>query len=85
MRQFFVLLSRNPLSLLGVAITTASGVLIVSMFIFEALGFLGNPYIGILTYMILPAVFAFGLALMPIGIWRSFRNRATASSRSLVP
>src|SRR4051812_39235850 len=39
-----------------------------------------NPYIGILTFVILPIAFAAGLILMPIGMWlsrRAIRRGAT--------
>ncbi|RMG45522.1 MAG: cytochrome C [Acidobacteria bacterium] len=58
----------NRTSLVGAAITTASAVLIITMFVLEQLGFIPNPYIGIVTYLILPAIFGAGLLLIPIGI-----------------
>ncbi|HWB83985.1 MAG TPA: NapC/NirT family cytochrome c [Bryobacteraceae bacterium] len=33
----------------------------------------GDPYIGILLFVILPILFFIGLVLMPIGVWRSRR------------
>lgn len=75
MRSFLVALTRNPISLLGTAITTASAILIATLFAIEVFGFLGHPYIGILAYLILPAVFVLGLILIPIGI-ASERRRA---------
>ncbi len=36
-------------------------------------GHASNPYIGILTFVVLPIVFVVGLGLMPIGIWLSRR------------
>jgi hypothetical protein len=74
MRQFFIALTRNPISLTGGAITTASGVLIVTLFSIELVGFHGTPYIGILSYLVLPAVFFGGLLLMPVGIIRERRR-----------
>jgi nitrate/TMAO reductase-like tetraheme cytochrome c subunit len=37
-----------------------------------------NPYVGILAYMVLPAVLVFGLAVMMLGAWRERRRRARA-------
>jgi hypothetical protein len=40
-------------------------------------GHAANPYIGILSFVILPIIFAIGLGLMPIGMWlsgRAFRH-----------
>ena len=79
MRSFFIALTRNPLSLLGAAITTASAVLIAILFAIELFGFLGNPYIGILAYLILPGFLLFGLALIPLGIFREKRRARRAA------
>ena len=60
----------NPLSLLGGAITTASGVTMVGYWLFELLGsHNNNPYLGIIFFLILPALFILGLALIPIGMY----------------
>lgn len=64
----------NPLSLAGGAITTASGVTMISYWLIELIARpFDNPYLGIIFFLILPAVFIFGLALIPIGIY--FRRR----------
>lgn len=36
-------------------------------------GHAANPYIGILSFVVLPIAFAIGLGLMPIGLWLSRR------------
>ena len=66
-RNFLASITRNGVSLLGTALAIAALVLIVSLFVLEQLGFEGGPYIGILTYLILPAIFVVGLILIPIG------------------
>jgi len=69
----------NPISILGVAITNATGLLIVTMIVLETLGFVPNPYIGVLTFMVLPAIFTLGLILIPVGIlWYRRRMRQLA-------
>ena len=79
MRSFVKSLLSNPISILGVAITTATGILIVTMIALESLGFVVNPYIGVFTFMVLPAIFVFGLILIPIGIlWYRRRMRQLA-------
>jgi len=65
-RNFLGALTRNPISLVGTAITTASGASIVTLFALELVGFVGSPYIGILAYLIFPGIFLFGLILIPI-------------------
>jgi len=60
----------NPISLAGGAITTASGVTMISYWLAELSGHLSrNPYLGIIFFLLLPALFILGLALIPIGIY----------------
>ncbi|MGD0098329.1 MAG: NapC/NirT family cytochrome c [Terracidiphilus sp.] len=60
----------NPISLAGGAITTASGVTMIGYWLVEFFGrFNDNPYLGIIFFLLLPAVFIGGLLLIPIGIW----------------
>ena len=66
-KNFLGSITRNGISLLGTALALAGLVLIVSLFFIEKLGYEGGPYIGILTYLILPMIFIFGLILIPIG------------------
>jgi len=68
-------LAKNPISLLGIIITTVSGILIFVLIIMGFLEYLANPYVGIITFLILPAFFITGLLLIPIGIWRIKRLR----------
>ncbi|MGA2754079.1 MAG: NapC/NirT family cytochrome c [Terracidiphilus sp.] len=59
----------NPISLAGGAITTASGVTMISYWLAELSGHLSdNPYLGIIFFLILPVLFLLGLALIPIGV-----------------
>ncbi len=60
----------NPISLAGGAITTASGITVISYWVVEVVfrRVSGNPYLGIIFFLILPALFLLGLALIPIGI-----------------
>ena len=76
LRSFFASMSRDPLGLLGCALTTASALLILTLFGLEIAGFHGNPYVGILAYLILPGVFVLGLALIPLGVRRQRRRAA---------
>lgn len=74
-RHFFASLTSNPISLAGTALAVASLMLIITLFIIQATGFEGGPYLGILTFLILPMFFVAGLVLIPIGIMRQ-RKRA---------
>jgi len=59
----------NPISLAGGAITTASGVTMFAYWLVEIFGrFNDNPYLGIIFFLILPALFVAGLLLIPVGL-----------------
>ena len=80
-RSFFHAVTRNGISLVGVALTTAAALLFVSLFAVESLGFEGGPYLGIITFVVVPALFALGLALIPIGLFWQRRRRRVAAAR----
>jgi nitrate/TMAO reductase-like tetraheme cytochrome c subunit len=73
--RFLLSISRHPVGLVGVAVTTASAILILTLFSLQLLGMQGGPYVGILAYLILPLIFVAGLILIPIGL-RLERQRA---------
>lgn len=66
----------HPLAAFGTALTTVSAVLFALFFVAEAAGWLENPYIGLVTFIFFPALFVFGLVLIPIGAWLA-RRRAS--------
>ncbi|MDH5455344.1 MAG: DUF1129 domain-containing protein [Gammaproteobacteria bacterium] len=66
-KNFLASITHNSVSFIGTAIALAMLVLMASLFAMELWGFEGGPYIGILTYLILPMIFVFGLILIPIG------------------
>ena len=60
----------NPISLAGGAITSASGVTMISYWLVELFGrFSDNPYLGIIFFLLLPGLFIAGLALIPLGVF----------------
>jgi len=67
---------RNPVSLIGVAVTTAMAVVFLLLLTLEFTGQLTNPYAGLLVFVAVPFVFVIGLVLIPIGIWRQLRRVA---------
>jgi hypothetical protein len=71
-----VRLIRSPISVGGMMLTTISAVLFVIVFFADLFGFHTNPYLGILFFLILPGVFLFGLALIPLGGRVERRRRA---------
>ena len=73
----------NPISLAGGAATTASGVTMVAYWLVEIFGRPNdNPYLGIIFFLILPAIFIAGLVLIPIGI---FLRRKTLQKSGQIP
>ena len=67
-------LANNWISLIGVILVTTATILWVFLLPTTMRGVAASPYIGILTYMGVPAVFFLGLALIPLGI--ILRNRS---------
>jgi nitrate/TMAO reductase-like tetraheme cytochrome c subunit len=68
--------------LLGVALTTTSAGVFLVFFFLDLSGFHTNPYLGIVTFVLVPLVFVLGLALIPIGLWRRRRAAGAAGAPS---
>jgi len=81
--QPFFYLGRNRLSLLGGALTSASAFVLIGFWVVDTFGHGGstNPYIGIIVFFFLPALFLLGLVLMPIGIY--FQRRSLIAAGQL--
>jgi nitrate/TMAO reductase-like tetraheme cytochrome c subunit len=84
-RNLLIAVTRNPLSLVGSAVALASGVLIATLVLLSFAGMEGNPYVGILSFLILPGFMVLGLALVPIGIVRHRRCMRRAAERGEGP
>ena len=70
LRTFRVLTLRNvnhPLGLIGLMVMYLSGIPMVVLLLLDALGFLDSPYVGIFTFLVLPAGFALGVLLVALG------------------
>jgi hypothetical protein len=75
-------LGQNPISLTGAVITTSTALTTIAFWFYEV--FLPgppHPYIGILVFLALPAIFVLGLLLIPVGIW--LRRRSLRGSGDL--
>jgi hypothetical protein len=83
--KYLIHLSRNPVSLLGIIITTVSAVLMLVLFVMEVLDLLSNPYVGIITFLVLPVFFISGLILIPIGFWRVRRLQRKLQLAGVTP
>jgi len=77
-QSFISLITRHWISMVGSVIALATAVLMILLFGMELSGFKGGPYLGILTYLILPAVLLLGLVLIPVGVLRKSRLDAAA-------
>lgn len=85
MRKFLATLSHSTLGMIGVALTTAAAILIISLFAMELVGFHGGPYLGILAYLILPAFFLLGLLIIPLGVWHQRRREVRGEEQRDLP
>ena len=73
----------NPLSLAGGAITTASALTMIGYWMIELFGrSADNPYLGLIFFFGLPAVFVLGLVMIPVGV---FIRRYKLQKAGLIP
>ena len=77
--------TREPLGFAGVTLATFSGVLLVALLLIALFGGPSNPYLGAVTFLILPALFILGLVLIPISHRRYCRRRACDVERPRFP
>jgi hypothetical protein len=68
---------------LGVALTTSSFLLFLAFELLRMMGLLTNAYIGLITYMLFPALFLVGLGLIPLAWMRYKRSRGLSTSALL--
>lgn len=68
-------LIRSPVAVAGMVLTTISAVLFLIVFFADLFGLHSNPYIGLVFFILLPAVFVLGLLLIPLGAWIERRRR----------
>jgi len=64
----------HTVSAAGIALTTVSALLFLLLWILDAAGWIQNPYVGLLAFIGLPAVFVAGLLLIPLGAWLARRR-----------
>ena len=83
-------LIRHPVALAGAVMTTVGAVAFLTLLAADLLGMFTNPYAGLVIFIVVPALFVFGLLLIPLGVWsypaaRSGRTRRRRSTgRSLI-
>lgn len=76
-------LSISKLGRFGVVLVTSSFVTMIILEMARFGGILTNAYIGLVTYMLLPALFVVGLILIPIG-WRRYKKSTGKTARQLL-
>jgi hypothetical protein len=80
-------LGQNPITLAGAVIATSAALTTIAFWFYEI--FLPgppHPYIGILVFLTLPAIFVLGLLLIPLGIWLRRRTlRETGQLPAVFP
>jgi hypothetical protein len=70
----FVHLANNWISQIGVVVVTSATVFWLFLLPTTLKGETGNPYMGILAFLAVPALFFAGLFLIPLGIWMRKRK-----------
>ncbi len=75
-RPFLLILTSHWLSMLGVALVTLAGFSWLFALPADIRGNVSNPYIGLLVFIAIPAIFFAGLAMIPIGIFLGKRRVA---------
>ena len=66
---------RNWVSLVGVVVGIGALFSFLLLFVLDALSKFANPYVSILTYMVVPGFLIGGIALAFFGAWRERRRR----------
>ena len=79
-KHFLAAITGNLISLIGTLLITLSLLFILALLIMQAMGFQGGAYLGIVTFVLLPAGFLTGVAIVPQGIWAQKRRYARAEA-----
>jgi len=77
-KNYLSVITRSTLSIAGTAIAVIGAALFITLFVIQNIGFRGGPYLGIITYLLIPAVVVVGLVLVPVGIWRQTKREKSA-------
>ncbi|MCK4414811.1 MAG: NapC/NirT family cytochrome c [Candidatus Eisenbacteria sp.] len=76
-------LATNWVGTAGVVLTTSAFLLFLFMELLRLLQVVTNAYVGLISYLFLPAFFILGLLLIPIG-WRIYRRARGRSTQELL-
>jgi len=69
-------LFRNWISLIGVVVGTGALFSFLLLFVLDAIAKFSNPYVSLLTYMVVPGFLISGIVLAFAGAWWERRRRA---------
>ncbi len=75
--------SVNKLGLAGVVLTTSAFVTFVILELTRILGFITNAYVGLVNYLLFPALFIIGLIMIPIA-WKKRKKQTGKSTGQLL-
>ena len=75
-RPILMLLTSHWVSMLGVALVTTAGFSWLFVLPIQVRGHTSNPYIGIVVFLLIPAVLVLGLVLIALGIFLARRHLA---------
>src|SRR5215216_8087098 len=78
-------LFRNYISFIGTVIVIAAVVSILLLFLIELSQTADNPYLGIITYVILPGFLVLGILVILIGMWLERRRRRRSPASAIAP
>jgi nitrate/TMAO reductase-like tetraheme cytochrome c subunit len=73
--SLFGSLTSHPLGFAGVLLASTSSILFLILLALEMAGLIESPYVGILTFVVLPGLFVLALALMPLARYLEARAR----------
>ena len=74
MRRFFPTYVYNPITFFGAGLASLSFGLILFLTALELLATESKPYMGIITFIILPIFLILGIAILVLGILREKRR-----------
>src|SRR5260370_42176273 len=73
-RPAWFLLTQHWISLVGVALVATALVSWLFVLPQQIRGHVDNPYVGIVVFLVIPAIFLAGLLLIPVGVYLSKRQ-----------
>jgi hypothetical protein len=68
-------------AIIGVLLATISAIVFLVVLLADLFGLHNNPYLGIVFFLFLPAIFLVGLLLIPIGAWLERRRLRAGRDR----